>query len=984
MIRQFILGSRRAAFFLFLIASTCHGQLVSPTASQSAHFRVTTDVVNRNVLSFAATISGTGNSFINEGGGFEPVIFRTKYTAVDAAPNRIFIAPTSLSNYDSWREGFLDEAMVHLYRIENGRFRMVREDRVAKDGFHVSGWNSLMRADSVIAPSSPRFVYQWKDWNRPKSKYYFSVRAIDTRGRHSPFATEFEITRPDDTGKGEAFNSLIKFKHSKWSVIANKITGDSSPLPAPANFTGSTDLDGKLTLRWNPVNDDRLAGYIVYQSDYPATAHKGFFLQLERSAASLDEQVKAGDMVIVSKKFFSVSRNKFMSNRIWGADAEYRKLLPGLLRFFPDEVPGKTWRLVSHETNTRVEEAGESYLRIELGKGVAESIYSYNHSGTGQHWYDVLEKKTYRVEAWIRQEGSGSVRFRLGGIYDHPPHKLEHIEFKVGSVWKKYSAMFTIPAIYPGVDPGNMGLEFTGPGIFHVDNFRVYRADTGYLDLLPEDYAAVKSSRLLALRTHGWIGTKSRSYDMEQLTNSGGVISGSREKPNTLPQMLGVMRRIDVQPWLQVEFHMSPQEWLGFVEYLAAPYDPSLDSPKTKPWAYKRYAQGQSRPWVDEFEKIFFELGNETWNRIFSPWTFDAMIDAATQKNYTSGQVYGLFQEYVISLLRGSPYWHQAGLDKKFKFVLGGWGGRSYGLDAASTSPSSDIMTIAAYNGGWDEQEGPSNSGAGGFFDVLSQVIQTAIPVADRHAKEVDAINAVGGRKKLGLGTYEAGPGYALNGLNNARVTNEQKRVQEQVMKSLASGTATLDSFLVRSYKGFEAQNFFTFGRGDFWKSHARMYDGGQAYPAWKAISLFNNEGLGDMLRTETLAVPTAELKAFKQRQAVKDGPLVAVYATKMADRLNLFVLSRKVPDYLGLGDGFTQVAIDLPFNRARTVTLYRMTGDPTAHNVGSDNVKVEKVAISPASIKGRLTLDRGSGAPERGLPPASTFLYVFEGIGSD
>src|SRR3970282_259826 len=100
-----------------------------------------------------------------------------------------------------------------------------------------------------------------------------------------------------------------------------------------------------------------------------------------------------------------------------------------------------------------------------------------------------------------------------------------------------------------------MVLEFTGPATFYVDNFRVYRADTAYLDLLPREYEAIKSSGISALRTSGLVMTRIHTYDMEQLTNSGGVISGTR-KSNTLPQILTMMRIAGVRPWLQIEFHM--------------------------------------------------------------------------------------------------------------------------------------------------------------------------------------------------------------------------------------------------------------------------------------------------------------------------------------------------------------------------------------------------------------------------------------------
>jgi hypothetical protein len=161
---------------------------------------------------------------------------------------------------------------------------------------------------------------------------------------------------------------------------------------------------------------------------------------------------------------------------------------------------------------------------------------------------------------------------------------------------------------------------------------------------------------------------------------------------------------------------------------------------------------------------------------------------------------------------------------------------------------------------------------------------------------------------------------------------------------------------------------------GHLWTSHAKWYLGGQAYPSWKALALFNREAPGDMLRTETLSVPTTDLKLFERRQAVKDAPLAAVYATRAPGRLNLFVLSRKV-------EGFTPVTVELPFERAGSITLYRMSGAPEANNVMADNVKIEQLEIPAAQFNRRFSVDASSGADQRGLPPAATFLYVFEGI---
>ncbi len=960
---------------LFL-AGAVHANQPGDAISRPAVFRVTTDIVNKNVQPFAANINDFGNTLIYEGAGFEPVVFRTKLIALADSPNRIVAVPDAVSLWDSLREGFYDQAMVHIYRIENGRFRMVRVDRVTSGGSHASGWNRALDDSQVVTPGTTRFHFRWDNWNRPHARYYFTVRAINKYGSLSPAAPACEIDSPEKLDKAPAAqNALVVFNPAKALFSSPK------PPPAPTGLRGKLGSDGILTLEWHPVDSPDLAGYVVYRSDYPPQQHSGYYLQLVGTPRSTDENIKAGDMVIVSQKIYSPSRNHDLSNRVWGAANMYNNLMPGLIHIFPDETPGKTWSLVPHSANTPVEEPGETCLKLQLAAGTSESLSIFNHSGTGQSWYDVLEKKTYKAEVWLRQEGSGTVQFKLNGFYDTIPHRIKTITFNVGHEWKKYVAYFTPTVIQSGSTPNQMVLEFTGPATFYVDNFRVYRTDTAYLDLLPREYEAIKSSGISGLRTSGLIMTGIHTYDMEQLTNSGGVISGTR-KLNTLPQTLTMMRKAGVQPWLQIEFHMSPQEWLAFVEYMAAPYNPKVDTPASKPWAYKRYSQGQTKPWVEEFDRIYFELSNETWNGLFAPWTFSPMTDAVSKQSYSPGQVYGLFQEYVRSVMRGSPYWQPANLDRKFVFMLGGWAANmGYSHDAASVSPSSDFLTIAPYNGGWDQAEGPLKPDATGLYNTLADVNQSAIPVANLYAKELLNLKIKDARK-LRLGTYEGGPGYVMNGLNNARVTEEQARAQEQVMKSLAAGTATLDSFLARAYRGFAVQNFFAFGSGNLWKSHAKWYDGGQAYPSWKLLGLFNKEATGDMLRTETLSVPSADLKAFSRRQTIKDAPLAAIYATRKEERYSLFVLSRKVPNYpVKSDDGYTPVTVELPFSEAKSVTLYRMTGAPDANNLLSDNVKIEKLKIPSPTLGRRFSLNTETGADERGLPPASTFLYVFDGV---
>jgi hypothetical protein len=201
-------------------------------------------------------------------------------------------------------------------------------------------------------------------------------------------------------------------------------------------------------------------------------------------------------------------------------------------------------------------------------------------------------------------------------------------------------------------------------------------------------------------------------------------------------------------------------------------------------------------------------------------------------------------------------------------------------------------------------------------------------------------------------------------------------------MKSMTAGTATLDSFLARAYHGYKIDNFFTYSEGQTWSSHAEWYRGAHAYPQWAVLEVFNNHGHGDFLKVETESVPTIDLPGFKRRQATEDAPLAAVYATREGDRLTVYVLSRKVPDYPKEGDdGYTPVTVRLPITNAEKITLHKLTGDHTAQNFDSKQVSIETQEI-PLSAAGQIfTVDETTGADERGLPPASSFIYVFEGI---
>lgn len=945
--------------FLAALCSVAAAQTNSP-----AVFTITDEVINPGLQPFTATVGGIGNSILRRGGGFEPVVWRTFFAAESGGPDRIGAARNVLSVHDSVRDGFADGASVRVYRVRDGRVDLVREDRVVSH--HASGWVPETNDRQMVRADTPSYHVNPPEWSRPDAPTWFTVRALNADGVASAPAEAVRWVRPAGAvPRGE--NVLAELRRPRTPAGVAR-------LGAPAGLRVETPEGGGVRLVWEPVPG--AVGYAVERSDTDPAQHRGYFLEL----AAAGEPVREGDLVVVEKTLRTFRRAEMLSNRVWDS-RQAAEFLPDLVPGFPDEDPERTWALEPHAAGTPVTDAGETCLRLEARGAVAYQLTHYGFAGDDQEWYEVLDPaREYVVEAWLRQEGvaGGEVTFSLGAPLADTPA----VKFAVDGTWRRHVARFRPSRRATGTQAGQFRLAFQGPGTLWVDNWRVYRADAPWGALVEEDVAALRESGMAALRTHAFIKTGRTTYAMHQYLAEG-AIEGIAQS-NTLPQSLRAMRQAGLFPWLQVEFVMTDAEWLALVEYLAAPYDPAVDNPREKPWAALRHAQGQARPWVDEFPRILFELGNETWNGLFAPWTFPRVTDAVTGREYSTGEVYGLWQERVRAVMRSSPWWERAGLDDRVEFVLGGWASQSsangYGQGAARTSPNSRHMMIAAYNGGWDEGEGPAAGNDASLFRVLTQVPQQANRRSVEFRATLEAQRASGEADYL-LGTYEAGPGYALSGLNGQRqMSREEVEMQDRTMKSLAAGTATLDTFLDKAAHGFVIQNFFTFRRSrNHWTSHAAWHNGGQAYPSWMALMLFNREGLGDMVRVDAEAVPVVALPAHGRRQAVDAAPLVAAYATRREGRLNVFVVSRVLDGVAGLGDGHVPVVVRLPERAVGRVTLYRMVGDPRAHNLDAEDVRIERVELPASVYASEFPLDARRGATERGLPPAATYLYVFE-----
>ena len=351
------------------------------------------------------------------------------------------------------------------------------------------------------------------------------------------------------------------------------------------------------------------------------------------------------------------------------------------------------------------------------------------------------------------------------------------------------------------------------------------------------------------------------------------------------------------------------------------------------------------------------------------------MVDEITTETVSNAALYGLFQERHIQLMKSSPYW-TAEAEEKVVFVIGGWavqngGPEGYGQLAARYSPSSSMITIAGYNGGWERSQVSSDTREG-FMSALMLNAVILNEEADRLTRTQEQLREMG--IDVMLGTYEAGPGYNLDGLNGVVMTPAQVESESLVLKSQAGGVATLETFLYRARLGWDMQNFFTFDRNrHYWVSHARKISGGYAYPPWSALTMYNKYAVGTFLIANTVSSPAMD---FEGNQ---DVPLVVVYATKSEDgsRYNVFVISRKLDNFPYYEDrGFSNVSVALPFHSAQSIRLVKMDSStgPTTTTLDSNAVVVEEEDI---------TMDAPLLIPlfQVSMPPGAAYLYVFSGV---
>lgn len=955
---------------------------------------VTTELISKRVGPMSFT-SGTQNdlNYLNTHGGFEPMAWRPMLRpAKDSAKGSNVIVFGNFVN-NLCPAGLLDGARVRVYQAANGKLELVRDARVKPGGHRGGGWKAVPYGWIHCAPGQTTFDVVFDANARLNAPYWFMVRAVYAGGSSADSAP-VKVTPTTMTTTVRKPEPYQRNWNSRLKPAKDGVTRPEPPRNMRVEFK-----EGVAQLSWEPVAPEGLLGYSINYSNADPSTFEESSLELDGRGPRPDRTVQANDLVFIDHLTTTVRKALFVDAFFWNEVGYWPEGGLSGLTFWPDEDPKKSWRLAPHPQPLPREMtgAGETCLEIRTATGEPVGVELIRLGGSKQGFYRVLAARPHTFEAWVR--GEGKLQLQFAGPYapdraefPYPifskkpagPFPMPAMPVPLDKEWKKVKVEFTPPGV-PEDGHGAVYLTFTGPGTLYLDNVIIYENDRPRADFAPLSLRELERSGMTFMRTHELIKTK-YGYTLNGMTNpaGGNNYMGRGFRIHTFHTLLRQMKLAKtISPWLQIEMCLDENEWLGFAEWFCAPYDPQKDTPQSKPWAYKRWSMGQEKPWIDEFPRFAFEISNETWNGIFAPYNFHGGLrDAVTGRQYQGGEEYGLLNEHVIQTLRRSPYWkkeHEA----KTTHIICGWAVSPYGVLAKRHSPSADIITSAAYC---------ANDGLGDpkvftdfkMFYQLQWTLSAVAPQTERELQNQRELLREGLPVEWGM--YEFGPNYYVMPGDPPAA----KEVDQRLARNLTGAVYVLDSVLHRARAGYTEQAFFTFEHQiGCWGTHTLLRYGGHSYPKWKAMTLYNHFGTGRYLRCDLQDMPTWDFPEYVatdnfarvKRRALPQAPLVSVYAALDGDRLTVFLLSRKLDNFPIAGDdGFTPVTIKLPFAQAKKTTLHRLVGDPRVDDRFKEHARIETVDLGTGR-GGQLIVNEQTGGDRRGLPPASVFCYVFEGV---
>jgi hypothetical protein len=404
-----------------------------------------------------------------------------------------------------------------------------------------------------------------------------------------------------------------------------------------------------------------------------------------------------------------------------------------------------------------------------------------------------------------------------------------------------------------------------------------------------------------------------------------------------LDEWMGLSLEVGAQPWVTVGSANTPDDWHNLISYLCSPAGHDE-------YSQRRAAHGFEQPWVERFDKVYLEIGNEWWNPVFRPYYV------------MPPQKYGELCRTILKAVRAHPHFDAS----RIELVIGGWAinGHHWNGESDKISEGHTMLSVAPY-----------------LLHELSDYVSTERRYQALFA-DVEAYALDGGTSTLAdLKANGKGTRVAVYELNT-HITGggAPASIASEICPSAGAGVAVLDQAmaLMRDMGASPINYFTTFqrhhdGRLGLWGSMVRTPDGSlRARPVWEGLRLANTSLIaGDMVAVSVEGSPTWDQPENGSVPELDDVPFLHAYAfmdeSAGTTSANVLVINRHTTRSLPL-------TIELPFSSASSVTSLKLAGDTPESN----NEDEEKVTIVQTVIE-----DYKPGQSLK-APPASATVYRF------
>lgn len=242
-----------------------------------------------------------------------------------------------------------------------------------------------------------------------------------------------------------------------------------------------------------------------------------------------------------------------------------------------------------------------------------------------------------QVSLWMRQQGvqDRSVQVWLSGPFEAVGTTLTN----VGTGWKKYTYAFVIPT-RPG---GYNGQEIRFNIAIDSGSVWIDRVFLGRMDESPELLSAALQSQVAEIRPQvirlDFLGIGSQTVLTESWAQPMGndspvILSGQwiSQRGTSMHAGLELARSCAANPWLVIDSYAGEGEILNLIEFLCAPI--------SEPYGKLRQEQGMVIPWIQQFQRIYIEIGDR-------------------QAVFRSDRLRSDYVNLIIETISRSPYYRQ-------------------------------------------------------------------------------------------------------------------------------------------------------------------------------------------------------------------------------------------------------------------------------------------------------------------------------------